>query len=223
MTDPWQADKVRTEKWWALGLVGLGLFLQLLVFDLGLIRDPLGQVLFTSGIALCGWGLGWYARGKARSPAWGLVGLIPYVGPNIAVAVIASDLLSTRSPQQQRRFGLGLVVLGIFSYLLLSEILPHGSLPLSTTLALLLFIGWVLPTTGLACYARGKGYSVFWAAMGVVMIFGPFFALAAIALDDRLSKGSAPNLMRRLAISVVTLLGLALLLAILIPNFLRFS
>ncbi len=215
MTDRWTADKVRTRKWWALGLVGLGLFTQLTVlYQLKVLHDDLVRILFLSGMSLSMLGLGCYAWAKGRIVFWGLFGLIPLAGSVVALAAITSDLLSTRSPQQQRRLGLGLVILGIFSYLLFSTILPHGSL---------FFIGWVLPIIGLGCYARGKGYSVFWAAMGVVMIFGPPFALAAIALDARLSKRSTPKLMRRLATSVVALLGLALLLAITIPNFLRFA
>ncbi len=219
MTDRSQADKMRIQKWWALGLVGLGLLTQLTVlYQLKVLHDDLVWILFLSGMSLSMLGLGCYAWAKGRIVFWGLFGLIPLAGSVVALAAITSDLLATRPARQQTRLGVVLVILGLGSYIFFLFAMTPGPPNLGVSIAGFGLVGWALPIIGLACYARGKGYSVFWAAMGVVVIIGPLLALATIGLDNRLSKWSAPLLVRRGAMVSLTLTLPALTLAIVIPN-----
>ncbi len=108
--------------------------------------------------------------------------------------------------------GIGLVIVGLGAFLLFVYFPPGGH-----PSVLMVLGGWFLPTIGLGCYARGKGYSVFWAAMGVLPFLGPILAFVAIGIDDVLAKRAAPRLVRRVvkvgfALVVVTLLGVAIVL-----------
>ena len=109
--------------------------------------------------------------------------------------------------------GIGLVIVGLAPYLLLAlRFLPSDHLSVLMVLG-----GWFLPIIGLGCYARGKGYSVFWAALGVLPFLGPILAFVAIGIDDVLAKRAAPRLVRRVvkvgfALVVVILLGVAFVL-----------
>ncbi len=114
--------------------------------------------------------------------------------------------------------GIGLVLVGLGSFVLSVGFIPPGAL--SVWMA---FGGWFLPIIGLGCYARAKQRSVFWAAMGLVLIVGPILALAAIGIDDVLAKCATPHWIRRVVNVGFVLSACALFLAIAIPNFLRFS
>jgi len=114
--------------------------------------------------------------------------------------------------------GIGLVLVGLGSFVLSVGFIPPGAL--SQWMA---FGGWFLPIIGLGCYARAKQRSVFWAAMGLVLIVGPILALAAIGIDDVLAKRATPHWIRRVVNVGFALSACALFLAIAIPNFLRFG
>ncbi len=119
--------------------------------------------------------------------------------------------------------GIGLMIAALGAFLLLGFLPDPGVHPDASPMVLnsLMFGVLVLPIIGLACYARGKGRSVFWGAMGLLPFVGPVFGLAAITVDDLLSKLSAPKLVRRLATSVVAVSGPAVILAIVIPTYLQ--
>ena len=68
-----QAVKIRTRKWWGLGLVGVGLIFQLMPFYLEMDGpQAVGPMLVLTGMLLGAGGLGFYAGLKERSPFWGI-------------------------------------------------------------------------------------------------------------------------------------------------------
>ncbi len=110
--------------------------------------------------------------------------------------------------------GLGLLTVALGAFVLVTQIAPRVH---PIVLNSLVFGVLVLPIFGVGCYARGKGRSALWGAVGLIPFVGPVFGLAAITADDLLAKLSAPKLVRGLVTSVVALSGPALTLAIVIP------
>ncbi len=114
--------------------------------------------------------------------------------------------------------GIGLVLVGLGASLAAKLSFIRGG----DLVILLVLGGWYLTIIGLGCYARAKERSVFWAATGVVPIFGPILALAAIGIDDVLAKRVAPHWIRRVvkvgfALSVLALFGIN------IQNYLQYA
>jgi hypothetical protein len=90
---PGTDNKARKLKYWGLGLVVLGLGLQVVFAIDAPIFTVAGGVFWhlKVGIGISGVGLACYAKSKGRSIAWCLGALLPFVGPLIALKGIVDE------------------------------------------------------------------------------------------------------------------------------------
>lgn len=127
-----QSGNPRKLKVMGLGLVGLGLLLQLFYFLL-FSRDPcvpsspsnsLFPLVLVVGVGLAVIGLASYARAKGRHVAIGLLAFLPVLGPILAIVAIALSDLSL--PWIIRRLIIALILVGSLAALTIPNFLRYG-------------------------------------------------------------------------------------------------
>ncbi len=126
-------DKVRRQKYWGLGLVALGLILELLPFLKILPTHPHDDTLATwshfIGVYVSMIGLVLYAKTRGRSTLWCLMAWVPVIGPilgmlGIAIGSRVKDEKRTLLPRiqgEKRYFGWseylqGIIIFGIIGF-----------------------------------------------------------------------------------------------------------
>jgi len=118
-----QANKARKLKYWGMGLAGLGFVCEFLAGDF-VHPEAMAVAAFVVAVGTCAIGIAYYSKAKGSSYAWGLLGLVPFLGFLLFLFLFP---LFTDFRRNWVGFVLSMAIMGILAAIAIPNYLNYGT------------------------------------------------------------------------------------------------